>query len=202
MTKENRKRQCLVTGDKLPACELIRFVCAPDGSIIPDLAAKLPGRGCWVTADRGILQQAVDRKLLLRAGQKMHKADGSGIKIQLKDGLLDFIEELLLKRCLDYIGLSNKSGIVISGFEKVRKILVSGKTNILMTASDSADNSRSKISQGLDNLQIIDMFAREELSNALGQDNAVHLALLPDKMRTSLLQEISRYERCRKKVIN
>ena len=33
-----------------PVDELIRFVVAPDGAVVPDLKRRLPGRGVWVTA--------------------------------------------------------------------------------------------------------------------------------------------------------
>jgi hypothetical protein len=52
--------------------------------------------------------------------------------------------------------------------------------------------------QGLDNLRVIDIFSREELSKATGLPNAVHIALLPGGISTSLIREISRYERCKK----
>ena len=45
-------RKCIATGQVLPTAELIRFVVGPDGTVVPDLAAKLPGRGMWVSADR------------------------------------------------------------------------------------------------------------------------------------------------------
>ncbi len=200
MTKEKRIRKCLVTGQSLPAHKLVRFVCAPDGVIIPDVAAKLPGRGCWITADRDILKEAIRSKRLLHAGRALLKKETENKTVKITDGLLDQIEDLLRKRCLDYIGLANRAGNIISGYEKVRAMLKSGKTDILITASDGAENGRSKMCQGLDNLRVIDMFAREELSKAVGLENAVHLALLPGGIKTSLLREISRYKHCRKKL--
>ena len=112
--------------------------------------------------------------------------------------MADQIEELLLKRSLDYVGLANRAGKMISGFEKVRATLKSGKSNVLITAGDGADNGRSKMCQGFDNLKVIDVFTRDELSQAMGIGNAVHLALLPGGIGKSLLREISRYKHCRK----
>lgn len=218
MAKEVRTRKCLVTKELHPSYELIRFVCAPDGTIVPDVAAKLPGRGCWVYAKRAILEEAMNRKIFLRFGHQVLKAQKKNSKdieelededkatketslVKVAKELPDLIEDLLRKRCLEYIGLANRSGKLISGFEKVRSILTSGKTNILLTASDGAENGRSKVCQGLDNLKVIDIFTREELSQANGLGNAVHIALLPGGIRASLLREISRYRQCRKTVI-
>jgi uncharacterized protein len=212
VTKEVRQRKCLVSGQVYPAYELIRFVCGPDGTIVPDVAAKLPGRGCWVLAKREVLEEAIKKKIFLRFGYQVKKNNKkkdieeldqqSGeekIKsILVRDDLVDQIEELLHKRCLDYLGLANRAGNILSGFEKVRAALKTGKTNVLLTACDGATNGRSKMCQGLDNLRVIDMFARDDLSQAIGAPNAVHLALLPGGIRSSLLREISRYELCKK----
>jgi len=165
------------------------------------VAAKLPGRGCWIQADRDVLKEAIKSKALLHYGRKVAKTEEEIGSIKITENLLDQVEELLRKRCMDYLGLANRAGNIISGFEKVRAALKNGKTDVLLTASDGAENGRNKVCQGLDNLRVIDMFAREELSNAIGQGNAVHLALLPSGIVTSLLREVSRYKHCRKKAI-
>ena len=41
-----------MTGAVMPKDALLRFVLAPDGQVVPDLAGKLPGRGIWVTPRR------------------------------------------------------------------------------------------------------------------------------------------------------
>lgn len=216
MTREVRQRKCLVTAVVCSSSELIRFVCAPDGKIVPDVAAKLPGRGCWIKADRKVLAEAIDKKLLLRFGYQAlsskTKKDIEGLeapqeqervgRVSVPENLLEQIEDLLKKRCLDHLSLANRAGLVITGFEKVRSILKSGKSKILITASDGAVNGRSKMCQGLDSLQVIDIFSRADLSKATGQENAVNITVLAGGLRKSLLREISRYELTRKKVIN
>ncbi len=216
MAKDIRQRKCLVTGGVFPSYELIRFVCAPDGEVIPDVAAKLPGRGCWLQADRNVLEDAIDKKLLQRFGHqaslgKKNKdiedldADQpkrDSVHITVSADMPSQVENLLKKRCLDHLSLANRAGLVISGFEKVRAALTSGKANVLVTASDGAENGRSKMCQGLEGLKVIDLFCRDDLSKATGLENAVHIAVLSGGLRESLLREISRYERSRKKVIN
>ena len=54
----NRERTCIVTRQSLPEERLIRFVAGPEGVVVPDLARKLPGRGLWVEAQRGVVEQA------------------------------------------------------------------------------------------------------------------------------------------------
>ena len=50
---------CIVTRVVKDEAELIRFVRSPDGTAVPDLARKLPGRGVWVSLDRAVLAEAV-----------------------------------------------------------------------------------------------------------------------------------------------
>ena len=65
----SRERRCIVTGEVLPEARLLRFVLAPDGQVVPDVEAKLPGRGLWVSADRTIIAQAVAKRLFARAAK-------------------------------------------------------------------------------------------------------------------------------------
>ena len=51
-------RMCAVTREVRPIGELIRFVVAPTGEVIPDLKRKLPGRGLWVSASRRTVAEA------------------------------------------------------------------------------------------------------------------------------------------------
>src|SRR5260370_16852578 len=70
-----RTRRCIVTGDVLPEGRLVRFVAGPDARIVPDVEAKLPGRGIWVRAERKAVDQAVAKHLFSRAAQAAVIAD-------------------------------------------------------------------------------------------------------------------------------
>lgn len=63
-------RTCIVTREAAEPDELIRFVVGPDNSIVPDLKRKLPGRGCWVTADRLHVDKAAGKNLFARVFKK------------------------------------------------------------------------------------------------------------------------------------
>ena len=55
------ERTCITTGQTLSPHRLIRFVAAPDGSAVADLAGRLPGRGAWVTATEEAIRTAEKR---------------------------------------------------------------------------------------------------------------------------------------------
>ena len=61
------ERTCIVTRRAGEAEDLIRFVAGPDLAVVPDLKRNLPGRGCWVTAERRHVDEAVRKKLFARA---------------------------------------------------------------------------------------------------------------------------------------
>ncbi|MCF8473402.1 MAG: DUF448 domain-containing protein [Emcibacter sp.] len=213
-----RERKCLVTGETYPIHRLIRFVVGPEGDVIPDVAGKLPGRGGWILAEGNILQTALKKKIFIRFGHRVLAAkeaasvrklkdvetlegplEETKLKIKVDDNLPDLVARLLLQRSLDYLGLVNRAGLLVSGFEKVRATLKAHKCCVLITANDAADNGRSKICSGLgivlDKLRVIDMFSREQLGQTLGLSNAVHVALLPGGITESFFDEFSRYEK-------
>ncbi|MCF6195611.1 MAG: DUF448 domain-containing protein [Emcibacter sp.] len=215
--KKTRERKCLVSGKTFAAHEMIRFVVDPQGRVVPDVAAKLPGRGGWILADRATLESAVKKKIFVRFGHRvlmspsrkatdveeldgMEKEQVSGRRtpVLVDDDLLGTVVRLLGQRCLNYLGLVNRAGLLVSGFEKVRALLKADKCRAVITAKDAAEDGRRKIFSGtgnvLDKLRMIDMFTREELGQTLGLSNAVHVALLPGGMTESFLNEFSRYE--------
>src|SRR4051794_41292835 len=59
--RSGTERMCAVTRQVRPIDELIRFVVAPSGEVIPDLKRKLPGRGLWVSATARAVAEAVRR---------------------------------------------------------------------------------------------------------------------------------------------
>ena len=115
---QDRERRDLVTHQVMDESRLIRFVAAPDGTVAPDLARKLPGRGMWVAADRASVETAVKKNGFSRAA-----------KTPLKPAvdLADVVERLLFRRCLEQLGLARREGVLISGFEKSAAAIRSGK---------------------------------------------------------------------------
>ena len=66
-------RKCAVTREVLPKQQLIRFVADPAGNIVPDLKAKLPGSGVWVTAQKEHVETAEKRKVFGRLSERLRR---------------------------------------------------------------------------------------------------------------------------------
>src|SRR5690625_1837902 len=62
-------RRCLASGERLPQDRLLRFVVGPENELVPDLAARLPGRGLWIRPERALLERAIARGLFARAAR-------------------------------------------------------------------------------------------------------------------------------------
>src|SRR5471030_2338934 len=98
---EGRDRRDLVSGEIMPEHRLIRFVAAPDVTIVPDAAAKLPGRGLWVEATRKAITMAVEKKLFARAAK---------MQVNATTDLADRAEKALVTRILGDLGIARRSG--------------------------------------------------------------------------------------------
>ena len=171
------QRRCIVTRASKPTAALLRFVVAPDGAIVPDLAATLPGRGIWVTADRASVEAAVSGKLFARAARR---------QVHVDPRLADRVETQLVRRCLDLIGLARRGGGAVSGFEKVRGFLSKGTAGLLLAASDGAAEGKEKIERLGHGLPVASALTREELGRAFGREQVVHAVVASGKLADQL----------------
>src|SRR5690606_13301892 len=110
LLNEMNDRTCIVTRRTCAPEELIRFVAGPDGTVVPDLKRKLPGRGCWVTADRRCVDKAAAKNLFPRALRTA---------VKVPDDLGGMVDGLLVRSALGALGLARKAGAVAMGAAKV-----------------------------------------------------------------------------------
>ncbi len=175
-------RMCAVSRDVRPIDELIRFVVAPSGEVIPDLKRKLPGRGLWVSASR----QAV-----AEAARRHHFSKGFKRDVRVAATLATDTEALLERFAVEALGVAAKAGQVISGFTKVADALerqAHGPVRALIHASDGAADGIRKldalVGQNGRNggnpaeILIVNVLTSEQLDLALGRSNVIHAALL------------------------
>lgn len=169
----DRERRDLATRQVMDESRLLRFVAAPDGSVVPDLGRKLPGRGLWVEATRGAVDLAVKRNAF---------AQSAKAPLKPSPDLSDAVERLLARRCLEQLGLARREGVLISGFEKVAAALRGGRAAWLIEAADGAADGRGKLTalaaRAVPPTPVCGAFTAEDLSLALGLENAIHAVLL------------------------
>ena len=190
------ERFCAVTREVKPVAELIRFVVAPDRSVVADVKHKLPGRGLWVTATREALAEAVRRKVF---------AKGFKTDVRPAPDLVATTELLLERAALDALAIAGKAGQVVAGFSKVDAAIGRDKIAGLIHARDAAADGIRKIEAAIrrqlgddaNHLQIIDAFTSPQLDLALGRSNVVHAALLAGSASEGFLARALRLQRFR-----
>src|SRR5262245_60813808 len=170
-------RTCIVSRQQRETDELIRFVVGPDGAVVPDLKRNLPGRGCWVTADRLHIDKAVAKNAFARAFKR---------QVEVPADLAQTVDRLLVRSALGAIGLARKSGAVALGAAKVDNAVRSGEALLVLHATDASPDGVRKITQarratahlGGPEIHAYKLFSEADLSLALGGTNVIHAAVL------------------------
>jgi len=177
------ERRCIVTREARPRAELLRFVVGPDGAVVPDVDGSLPARGLWLLPRRDILLKAC-------AGRAFAKA--AGCEARTADDLSERVEALLARRCLGLIGFARRAGEVAIGFERVRKLALSGRAAVLIAAHDGAAGGRRRLRNVARGVPVIEHFGRAEIGRALGCEEAVHVAIATGRIADRLVAEAGR----------
>lgn len=181
------QRRCLASGLVLPKDELVRFVIGPDGTVVPDLAERLPGRGLWLQARQDMMAKACARNLFAKAAKR---------QVRVPENLAAQVELLALRRCLDLLGLARRAGAVAAGFEKVKAALRAGEVGLLIQAADAADDGRQKIRAlaraVAPQAPLLQFCSAAELGAAVGREAAVHVSIARGRFAEELLREARR----------
>jgi uncharacterized protein len=190
------ERLCIATRVVKPTADMIRFVIGPDGTVVPDVKHKLPGRGVWVTANRAAVAAAID-----------HKAFGRGFKrdVRVASDLVEATEHLLARSALDALAIAHKAGAVAAGFTKVEAALSAKTVAALIHAADASPEGARKLDAAArrrwggdkDGPTVIDMFTSAQLDLALGRSNVVHAAVLAGPASAGFLARCRSLERFR-----
>jgi uncharacterized protein len=174
-------RLCVATRTQRPIGGLIRFVVGRDGTLIPDIARGLAGRGVWVTARRKPIMDAQRRTAFSRSLKR---------EVTVPADLADRVEGLLEQAALKALWTACKAGLV-----KCAGAIEAGLDRDTIVAWLSPRGTRHDgvgkllAKPGLDNadLKIIDAFTSSQLDLALRRLNVVHAALLGGRASTMFL---------------
>ncbi|MEQ1714927.1 MAG: RNA-binding protein, partial [Hyphomicrobium sp.] len=185
------ERLCAVTRETREPDDLIRFVLAPDGFVVPDLERRLPGRGVWVTASRETLEKAIKTKVFSRGFKAEAKADAD---------LAGRLDGMLVRRVTDTLALANKAGLVSAGFQQVESSLEKGVVGVLVHGADAAADGCHKLDRKFKAIQndldraapIVTALSVTEMSLAMGRPSVVHAALIPGGLTKRFLREAGR----------
>lgn len=188
MPRATPTRQCCVTRQALPVDELVRFALGPDGALMPDIDAKAPGRGAWVSLDRNTVADAVTKGAFSRALKA---------PVAVPADLAELTARHLDNRLLGAMGLARKAGQLVTGAAKVEAAIGARRIVALITAADARPDGRRKLvaslsAAGLGAIPHIEAFTSSQLNLALGGQNVIHAALTAGAAANSA---IARYRR-------
>lgn len=242
-------RQCILTRDTLEKKDMIRLVVGMDGKIYVDLAEKLPGRGFWISPNRKKLTSMIKKGKFIRAIRQKRslETDKSPQDMDIKQPLqkidltlIEDIENLLKKRILNWLGLLNRAGDILSGFHKIEAAIKKDTINkdntnlapqpmkdqnsdgkaiehqnktqskiqnrtthkkarsiaFFLGANDSKSDGQKKMAHFEKYIApVYSCFDRTSLSQALGVENCVHIAVFQGNGARSLEQELLKFQK-------
>lgn len=177
-------RRCIVTGNMLPKSLLLRFVVAPDNSIVPDIGCKLPGKGLWVSCRQELVILAIQKKMFSKAAK---------MAVVTPISLSEQVSILLKSACLRMLAMARKSGVLITGYSKVCALQEEKKAVLVLRACDSAFVAQTK-TVATEKAPVVTIFTNDELSSVLGCENVVHVALRQSAITDKCKILIKRYE--------
>jgi predicted RNA-binding protein YlxR (DUF448 family) len=180
----------------MPIDEMIRFVVAPDGAVVPDLKCKLPGRGVWITATRQAMTEAIKRRAIGGAFKRDLRVDA---------GLLELTERMLERAMFDALAICGKGHLAIAGFTKVEAALAREPVVALVHAAGAGRDGVRKLDSALQNrgpdeaarIRIVTDLPADQLDLAMARPNVVHAALLAGSASDTFLARHARLTRFR-----
>jgi len=175
---------------------MLRFALGPEGSVVPDIRRKLPGRGMWTRLSFQTVRRAVAKQAFSRAFRAKAAAPAA---------LAETVDRLLEDDALQFLAIANKAGLVVAGAFKVDSAIEAGSVLALVQASDgSADGAakrvqvlRAKLGPQAADVARVDIFSSGQLDLALGRPNVIHAALKHGAASSAFLARADRLRRYR-----
>ena len=188
------ERTCVLTRRKGTRDSLIRLALGPDGEVGPDVRARAPGRGAWISVDRAELDAANSKGKLKAALTRAFKT--ANLKIPADLG--EQVERALRQSALDRLGLEARGGTLINGAERIEAAARAGKVHLLIHAADAREDGRRTLDQaqrvgGGEARGMIFPEERTILSMALGRENVVHVALTDPAAASRVSHALARW---------
>lgn len=179
---EQPERSCLVTREAKAKEDLIRFVLSPDGVLVADLTGKLPGRGLYVSCSQLLVAEALSKRLFNKA---------AGAPVTIPENFMANLVAQMQRRTADALSMARKAGQAITGYEKVQEAVKSGEAAALLHATDASADQVRKLRT--DEVPTFRDLPRDVLSQVLGRENAVHVAILQGPAAAHFIEQARRF---------
>ena len=175
-------RRCAVTRERLDKERMIRFVVGPERVIVPDLAARLPGRGIWLSARGDVVETARTRGAFAKAARG---------PVTVPSDLLSGLQAALVRRVGEQLGLARRAGQAVAGFSKAREWLETGRAAVVVQAADGSPEERARFLGGWTGT-VVTPLTSAMLGAVFGRDHVVHVAVAAGRLAERIATESGR----------
>ncbi len=173
--------------EKTPNCfltqttkNLLRIVLGPDNFIYVDLTNKLPGPDIYIRSD--LFATALTDGTFERAFKK---------PIQIRPDMTSVTSSIMREHILSLIGLANKGGYVIYGFEKIHQN--KDQIKILFQARNGSEAEKKRLNSGMKSAIIYGNFESDELGYIVGRDLCIHLGIKAGHFAETIQNQMETY---------
>lgn len=194
------ERRCILSGAHGPRSGLIRLALGPDGAVAPDVRARAPGRGAWIGVDRAGLETAQAKGKLKGALARAFKTGD----VTVPNDLGERLECELRVNALNRLGMEARAGAVLTGSDRIEEAARRGQVALLLHAADAGADGNRRLDQawrvgrdreGSGDAGVVLAEDREALSQALGRENVVHIAITDAGAATRVGTAVARWHR-------
>lgn len=127
------ERTCVACRGEGERDDLVRLVVDPEGRLVVDYRARLPGRGAWVHPRRDCVTVAA--KEPGRVARALHVQEVSTAT------LAEDLRAAVVRALADGLSLAAAGGALVGGFEALAQGLADGEVDEVAVASDAADRT-------------------------------------------------------------
>lgn len=186
--RERPQRSCLGCRETRDKEQLIRFVLSPQGEVLPDLDARLPGRGAYTCISSRCLEMAIKQRLFNRAFKRE-------VTALAPEAMAELVSGIMRERIRGYLGLANRAGKIISGSSMVCDAMRSkAKPGLVLVAVDISESIGEKIVSlaAVHGIRCERVLTKEEFGAILGKAPRSAVAVRQGGFIARLVSEIQR----------
>jgi len=183
------QRTCVACRENKPQEQLVRYVVAPDGTLVVDYRQRLPGRGAYTCCDSNCLRTAIEKKQFQRSFRGHCQLGGF-------DSMLVQLRQALEQKIINLLGMGRKSSQVVSGSNAVITALRQGaELGVVLMTQDISPQIAGKIA-ALAERQQVDfsrLLSKDLLGQILGKGERSVVAVARGSLADAILIELHKY---------
>ncbi len=187
--RKQPERTCIGCRQSKPQSQLVRYVVAPDQSLLVDYRHRLPGRGAYTCINSDCIEKAIVRKQFQRCFRNM-------ISELSVEQMCTELRKAITQRIKNLVGMARKSGQLTSGSNAVISALKQPLTiAVILITKDISMGIAKKIIEISDRNELpsYQLFTKESLGQLLGKEERSVIAVHASTLADALLVELQRF---------